>query len=202
MNRNLESEVALSVGGDLDEAAEAAVERRAAVCPETRACREEMRASLEALHACRDRIDEDADVEDSLWPAMATRLPARAAEGSLEFLRPWVPAITVAALLLSLATVATNPRERRGTLPEIDGSAWNDPVHAGRLTAPALTPPPREVDVFGERMVDPLDPDARSRENGRVPLGFGVPRPKGPTVHRLPNGKVLFFVPPDPNGRS
>ena len=134
-----ESRIALSVGGDLDEDSQAELDRRIATCPETRACHAEMEESLSVLHACRDAHLEVGDPEGSLWPELSTRLPERRTLGPLESLRAWVPAITVAALVLALATVGTSPR-RRPVPPR--PNTWPASEASFRL------PPQRDPDPF------------------------------------------------------
>lgn len=125
---NIETRIALLAGGDLDERERGEIERRLATCPDARHCHEEMSESLSVLRACRDGRISEVDEARSLWPRVARRLPSQRRPGPIESLRPWVPALTVAALVLALATVATTPPRSKvpfaGAWPAADdGSA-------------------------------------------------------------------------------
>lgn len=196
MNRQLESQIALAAGGDLDETDEVAIERRAAVCPETRERCAEMRESLAALHACRDRAPVD-ETEESLWPAVASRLPTQRAPGPLESLRAWVPAITVASLLLAVATFATNPRTPRGGAPVAGSRDWmSGSSSIGAWDGGRPRPSLRAIDV-SPALPPATVPLERFRRDERAP-NPRLPLHDETRIIRLPDGGLMFVIPRSP----
>ncbi len=154
-DESTESRIALFVGGDLDDESTAELQRQLASCPEARSCHGEMYESLAALHECRDRDGGGRSGDSSLWPQLESRLRTPRRRGSLESLQPWVPAMTVAALVLALLTVATSPS------PRTSGSSFA--VEMPNTYAPSFQPVRSELRV-------PREEDAAPR----VPL-YAVP---------------------------
>lgn len=214
-----ECRIALLVGGDLEDDARAEVERRLAACARARACRDEMQWSLDVLHACRDRVHEmepeSTNEAASLWPELRTRLAVDArrssGRGLLDGVRPWVPSLTVAALVLALATVATSPPPQRGggDVPTVDGEWAIRPQTvfngAGRASIEPLLLPAesrslssRFPGVDDDRMaLDDVLPPGGSRALRRSAdrSEFHDSRLQGGIIVEGPDGRRMLLVP-------
>lgn len=150
--RQAKSELALWVGGDLNETSMLELERHVAVCPSCRALREGLSASHTALQAVaaaptvgaardestRREANRPRPASDSsIWPAVSARI-ARSEQSRSQRFNGWVPAMAVSAACVAILFVAVQnaTQSTRGFRQQDD--SWQQPIP---LT-PAVAPPP------------------------------------------------------------
>lgn len=163
-------DIALMVGDDLDEGAEAAVRRHVAACPDCCEHLRRMQRSLGVLHEPNDIVANE--LSESVWPALAAKLPGREAGGQSGF-NGWVPATALAAACLAVVMFVRNgPTSARQT--------YDDPLPA-RSSLPVWRvegPPPRfnalrdsgRASLFGPGQTqrrEVVPPPDRLRQQGR-----------------------------------
>lgn len=110
--RRAQSDIALWAGDDLDEAGLLSLKRHLEACPECRCYMQEMHLLMRLIDECPLREEGDnaskQAVEDSLWPALSTRLVTLSARRSDHF-NGWIPAVSVAAVCLAMVLIASPP---------------------------------------------------------------------------------------------
>lgn len=154
--RQAEAELALHVGGDLDDAAATLpLQAHLANCPD---CREYQRRLTECLEALQTCAAESLPTCRSagVWPRVAARLAASyAARPTLAQFNVWVPTTAIAAACAVMVFVTIVQFDR--TAPNgVDRNYFNDPSFADR--DPSFAP-----------RADSLDPDGK---NWSTPVGL------------------------------
>jgi hypothetical protein len=160
-------DIALWVGSDLDDQEVAALRRHLACCE---CCREHWRQMKRSLQSLQEPGEfEPAERAESVWPALAGRLPSREAFRRADEFNGWLPATVVAAACLAvLVFVRSGPPTHRRSLEQqglqLGGGGYSAPVFR-------VDGPPRDVRLRHERsdLYGPFPP----REPSVV---FPVPR--------------------------
>ena len=133
------SEIALWVGNDLDEEAEAKLEQHLAECHHCRKYLREMQASLSTLR--EPNHDSYRSQFDSVWPRLSTQLPSREKIRRAERFNGWLPAATVVAACLMMATFSMMNPPGESSAP---GAFASD--QSALIVLPFPIVPPRQDD--------------------------------------------------------
>jgi|GEM_PF-2252846 hypothetical protein len=110
------SEIALWVGGDVDERETVQLQRHIALCPECRAYRCRMMGSLQVLQ--EPASPAAYNLHDSVWPNVEARLSVRSRDEAdrVERLNRWLPAAAIAAACLAVIAITSEPQPRNQRL--------------------------------------------------------------------------------------
>ncbi|MBT4865249.1 MAG: zf-HC2 domain-containing protein [Planctomycetaceae bacterium] len=110
------SEIALWVGGDVDEREAVQLQRHLALCPECRAYRCRMKGSLQMLQ--EPASPTAYNLHDSVWPNVESRLSvqSRVEADRVERLNRWLPAAAIAAACLAVIAITSEPQPRNQRL--------------------------------------------------------------------------------------
>jgi hypothetical protein len=139
--KRAQAQVALAVGGDLDDAAERELQEHLESCPGCRRHEQQMTDTWELL---LDREDEPADPHDSVWPDLQVRLPDRREFFSRARFNGGVVALCVAAVLLAMVSIWRTANTSATLLDGSDGIAEIDAVpETPRMPLPRLRAPSR-----------------------------------------------------------
>ena len=110
------SEIALWVGGDVDERETVQLQQHVALCAECREYRCRMMGSLQVLQ----EPDSSAayNLHDSVWPNVEARLSVRSRVEAdrAERLNRWLPAAAIAAACLAVVAITSEPQPRNQRL--------------------------------------------------------------------------------------
>lgn len=173
--RQARTELALWVGGDLDERATGELERHVCACPQCRELRERL---AEACGSLRDAGRMEAFPVDrpTTWPRLARRIEAYERRPFAPRFNGWVPAVAVASICLAIVAIVNTPPP--GVVPQEVG-----PVPVRAVSFPRSAPSARsapQVDVRSDlfpwdegRSLDDDDrdwPQAPRPRVRRVPL--------------------------------
>ena len=178
------SEIALWVGNDLDEVAEAKLEQHLAECHHCRKNWREMQASLSTLR--EPNYDSYRSQYDSVWPRLSAQLPSREEIRRAERFNGWLPAVTVVAACLMMATFSMMNLPGESSAP---GAVASDQLAPIVLPVPVVLPrqddplnlfpipvgndPRFQPVLLGPNGTDPLWNDfLQSLENRGQPLKF------------------------------
>lgn len=100
--KRAQSEIALWVGGDLDDASIAALGQHLNRCPACDRVRLQMQRAMSALE---DQPAAESSLHDSIWPEVSKQLPQSLPQG--DRFNGWLPAIAMAAVCCLMLTIAT-----------------------------------------------------------------------------------------------
>lgn len=105
----IQNDIALWVGNDLPPDEAESIRRHVAACPECRAQARRLKSALEVVG--RSIPEPTYDTADSLWPAVAERLPQRPRKRSEPAWKRWAPSLvaTVVAAGVMMAVVVIPP---------------------------------------------------------------------------------------------
>ena len=103
--------IALHVGDDLDAAGVVELDRHLAACADCRDYTAQFAGPLDSLHG---NIVKPGELQDSLWPELLDKLPARPGNRILEFNGWWI-ALAVSAACLAILMFWQDERRRRFT---------------------------------------------------------------------------------------
>lgn len=174
--------IALSVGSDLEEAAEGDVRQHLAGCPACRMHRQELEETLGVLQA-RPEPEETAACA-SVWPSLASRLsPVRE-----QRFNGWIPAAALAAACLMMVAIVREPQPDQPVFNPY-GRPFTSIRVADPLPAPArfeLVMPASPHQWTGGL---PQGSSSASERSGRDPTAKGA--------IRTPRGRIDAFVRPD-----
>ena len=133
--KRAQAQIALSVGGDLDDAAELELGEHLESCTCCKRHRQQMTDTWELL---LEREDEPSDPHDSVWPDLQVRLPDRREFLSRARFNGGVVALAVAAVLLAMVSVWRTANTSEPLLSDPAGMVDVDPSGAG--PSPFLEP--------------------------------------------------------------
>lgn len=166
-------DIALQVGGDLDDAQAQKLRLHLAVCPSCSDYSKQMEAGYGVLRA---PAEDDVAVHDekSIWPDLSNVLTRRAPQPRSVHLTGWVPATAAVAacLLIAASSYFTRPSAPQVPVPSRPVSTQNDPH---RLVERFLNKQQTIRRQFpnGQQLADPLSMDAAPV---RLPPNFEAPR--------------------------
>lgn len=139
--KNVRTQIALSVGGDLDDAQWQSVREHVEACPKCRRFCRELQSSMRLLRYCRSETASIAQPE--LWPSVWQRIRLRREANATAEFNGWVAGLAVAAICLAVAVLVSSdvaPREddSRIILVEPPGTTFDnslllDDMIGGRL---------------------------------------------------------------------
>jgi Putative zinc-finger len=120
--KRAQGQIALAVGGDLDDASERDLRKHLADCSGCQRHWEQMHNTWSLL---LERDDELPDPHDSVWPEVEVRLPSRRDLLSRAQFNGWVVAVAVAGVCLAMVSMwrtAHTPEPSLGTPGEFAGT--------------------------------------------------------------------------------
>jgi anti-sigma factor RsiW len=100
--KRAQAQIALAVGGDLDDAAERELHKHLDGCVE---CHRHWRQMNDTWALLLDREDELPDPHDSVWPDLQVKLPSRRALMSRARFNGWTVALAMAAICLAMVSM-------------------------------------------------------------------------------------------------
>jgi len=150
------TDVALGVGGDLDDTASQMLERHLATCPECRKYRRQMEAGLRTLYGPSNISTHD--LSDSVWPGLLKRLPSREEIHRSNRFNGWLPAAAVLTACLAVVALTTGPDPRPHDFG--GGSILMDTISIRDVLPLTNVARPVEESLHGARwiIVDPRHP--------------------------------------------
>lgn len=104
--RRARPNIALSIGGDLDEQSKRDVRRHLAVCPQCREYAGALRTSLKVLE--RSERTPAEQMHDSVWPDLSKRLRPADSGRRQERFNGWMPALAVVVACVTLVLISNN----------------------------------------------------------------------------------------------
>ena len=173
--KRAQAQVALAVGGDLDDAAERELHEHLGGCVD---CHRHWKQMSDTWAMLLDREDELPDPHDSVWPDLQVKLPNRRELMSRARFNGWTVALAVSAVCLAMVSMwqtANTPE------PGFESAVHDVPPPAGIGTPPqpVRSPfePPGVLDVnAGPGMALPGQFDRGRRE--RLPVRW-IESPSG-----------------------
>jgi len=114
----IQNDIALWAGNDATPQEAEVVRQHLATCPGCRAHAQRLKTAMAMIG--RSSPEPTYDTVDSLWPAIARRLPQRPRKSPEPTWRKWAPSVaaTVVAAGVMLAVVVMPPRNNGGGLPD------------------------------------------------------------------------------------